>query len=100
MFCEFAGSVGMCGAISIPRSACLPTRGADDARAGPYEMYLAWSARRCVSVAKNKKSLTACSRSGGNPAGMIQPSKSNIWASQSIAIGWLSSSIAEKRRPL
>ena len=29
----FAGSVGMCGAMSMPRSACLPTSGADDARA-------------------------------------------------------------------
>src|SRR5690606_5111394 len=35
MFVAFAGSGGMCGAISMPSSACLPTSGADDLRAGP-----------------------------------------------------------------
>ena len=35
MVFELAGAVGMCGPISIPRSACLPTSGAEDIRAGP-----------------------------------------------------------------
>jgi hypothetical protein len=34
-FSELAGSVGMCGAMSMPSVACSPTSGAEDLRAGP-----------------------------------------------------------------